>query len=146
MLSLTTEYALRAVVCLADDAPRAKTTQQIADASHAPAGYLSKVMQMLGRAGIVTSQRGMGGGFVLARDAADITVEAVVSAVDPLPRIRACPLGYAHPDGGLCALHCRLDSAMEHMEDAFRAHTIAEMLIAENGALPMRDHAGPPAA
>jgi Rrf2 family protein len=58
-----------------------------------PAGYLSKVLQSLGRAQLVNSQRGLHGGFTLARAPSELTVWEVIQAVDPLQRIRSCPLG-----------------------------------------------------
>src|SRR5689334_18543405 len=67
MVSQTAEYALRAVVCLGNQAGTPLTTQQIAEVTRVPVGYLAKVMQALGRGGIVSSQRGLHGGFTLAR-------------------------------------------------------------------------------
>ncbi|NUQ01687.1 MAG: Rrf2 family transcriptional regulator, partial [Armatimonadetes bacterium] len=95
MISQTAEYALRAIVCLAAQPEGRLTTPQIAGATRVPAGYLSKVLQLLGRAGLVRSQRGLGGGFVLARPAELISVLDVVNAVDPIQRITGCPLELA---------------------------------------------------
>ena len=95
MFSQTAEYALRAVVALADGGGKPLTTQQIAGMTKVPANYLAKVLQSLGRAGIVSSQRGLGGGSVLARPAAEISVYEVIEAVDSIQRIRTCPLGLA---------------------------------------------------
>ncbi len=127
MFSQTAEYALRAVVFLAaqDGAPR--TTQEIARATQVPTGYLSKVMQGLGRARLVLSQRGLHGGFTLARPAAELTVLDIIQAVDPIQRIRSCPLGLkGHIN--LCPLHRRLDQAMKLVEEALRQSSIAELL------------------
>lgn len=128
MLSQTVEYALRAVVCLADAPDGRLTTPQIAEATQVPAGYLSKVLQALGRAKIVKSQRGLGGGFVLARPAAELSILQVVNAVDPFQRIDGCPLGReAHKDQ-LCPLHLRLDNALAHVEQALASTTVAEVV------------------
>lgn len=67
MFSQTVEYALRAVVHLAAESPRARTTDQIATATLVPKAYLSKVLQALVRGGVVKSQRGLGGGIALAQ-------------------------------------------------------------------------------
>ena len=64
MFSQTVEYALRAVVHLADQSPSPRTTDQIATATLVPKAYLSKVLQGLCRAKIVQSKRGIGGGMV----------------------------------------------------------------------------------
>jgi Rrf2 family transcriptional regulator, nitric oxide-sensitive transcriptional repressor len=131
MISQTAEYALRAIVYLADQDASPHTTSQIAEVTRVPAGYLAKVMQALSRAGLVHAQRGLHGGFVLARPAAELTVLDVVQAVDPLKRITSCPLGLkGHLS--LCPLHRRLDNAVAMVEEALQASTIAE-LLAEPG-------------
>ncbi len=127
MISQTAEYALRAIVYLAKYADEPRTTQQIAAETKVPAGYLSKVMQSLSRGGLVSSQRGLGGGFSLSKDPDELTIWEVVDAVDPLQRIRHCPLGIdAHRD--LCPLHRRLDDAMALVEDTFRRSTVGELV------------------
>lgn len=136
MLSQTTEYALRAVVFLAGKPGRAWTTQEIAHATHVPPGYLSKVLQSLGRAGFLEAQRGIGGGYVLARAPEEVTVYDVVQAVEPIPRIRSCPLGLPEHCEALCPLHRRLDDAMATVEAAFRASTIAEMVAGDSRYTP----------
>lgn len=127
MFSETVEYALRAVVFLASRHGAPGTTQQIAAATRLRAGYLSKVMQRLCRAGLVHSQRGLHGGFTLARPAEGMTVLDVFEAVDPIRRIERCPLGIkGHVN--LCPLHRRLDHALGLVEEALRQSSIAELL------------------
>ncbi len=128
MISQTAEYALRAVVWLADHAGRTLSTQHIARGTQAPPGYLSRVLQELARAGLVASTPGRSGGFVLARPAAELTVLDVVSAVDPLKRIDRCPLGLASHRAGLCPLHRKLDEAAERTERVFRETSIQQLL------------------
>lgn len=137
MISQTAEYALRAMVCLADSPEDKLTAQVIAQRTQVPAGYLSKVMQALARAGLADSQRGLRGGFALARSPAEISVLDVVNAVDPVRRIRTCPLN--RPDHGtdLCPLHSRLDRAMAETERALGASSLAELLAESNGSRPL---------
>lgn len=127
MISQTAEYALRAIVYLADQSESPQTTQQIAEVTRVPAGYLAKVMQGLSRAGLVHAQRGLHGGFMLARPADELTVLDVVQAVDPLRRIERCPLGI-QGHLSLCPLHRRLDNAVALVEKALGSSTIAELL------------------
>jgi Rrf2 family nitric oxide-sensitive transcriptional repressor len=93
VISQTAEYALRAVVFLASDPGAPRTTRQIAQVTRVPQSYLSKVLQGLGRAGIIASQRGLHGGSLLVRPASELTVFEVINAVEPIQRIRTCPLG-----------------------------------------------------
>jgi Rrf2 family protein len=132
MFSSTAEYALRAAVFLAGMDGRAATSQQVAAATRVPAGYLSKVLQDLVRAGLVSSQRGPGGGFTLARPAEEVSALDVINAVDPLERISTCPLGIH--GANLCPLHRRLDKALELVEEALGASTIAEMVERPRGS------------
>ncbi len=127
MFSQTAEYALRAAVYLASQQGAPRTTQQIAKATQVKIAYLSKVMQSLGRQGLVQSQRGLHGGFTLARPADQLTVLDIIMAVDPIPRIKSCPLGIqGHIN--LCPLHRRLDQAMKLVEDALSQSTLSELL------------------
>lgn len=127
-ISQTAEYALRAVVWLAAHRDDNRGTPDIARATHVPPGYMSKVLQALGRASLVRSVPGRRGGFRLARPAEQISVLAVVNAVDPIARIRACPLGLPSHEGELCPLHRRLDRAIGLVEQALGESTIAELL------------------
>lgn len=131
MISKTAEYALRAVVAVADNDGQPRLAPQIAELTGVPPAYLSKVLQTLVRARIVASQRGLGGGFSLARPAAGITVLDVIDAVDPIERIERCPLGLAGHEEHLCPLHRRLDEAIVSIRSSFGGTSIAE-LVAEN--------------
>jgi Rrf2 family protein len=139
MISQTAEYALRAVVVLGSSAPEPLTTRQIAEQTMVPSGYLSKVLQALGRAGLVQAQRGLYGGFVLARSLRELTILDVINAVDPLERIDHCPLGLAAHRTRMCALHRRLDQGIAQVEELFRSTTIAQLLAEDNRQKPLCD-------
>lgn len=138
MFSQTVEYALRAVVYLAQN-PGSAATEQVAVATKVPPAYLAKVMQGLVRGGIVVSRRGVGGGVALARKPEELTVLEVVNAVDPIVRILTCPLNLSSHGANLCPLHRRLDNALALVEDAFRATTLAEVLTAPGESIPLCD-------
>lgn len=138
MFSQTQEYALRAVLWLAanaEDGPAGHS--RIADETQAPASYLSKVLQELAKSGILTSRRGVGGGFELDRDPAELTVLEVINAVDPLKRIQTCPLGLKTHGTHLCPMHARLDSALSLVEDALAESTIQEVMSEPGRPTPM---------
>jgi Rrf2 family protein len=137
MFSQTVEYALRAVVHLADQAPSARTTDQIAEVTRVPKAYLSKVLQGLCHAGVVRSKRGLGGGMVLTKSPAELTILEVVNAVEPIGRIRECPLGLAAHGVRLCPLHRRLDNALALVENAFAQTTLAEVLAEPSRSRPL---------
>jgi Rrf2 family protein len=137
MFSQTVEYALRAVVHLAEHAPSPRTTDQIAGATRVPKAYLSKVLQGLCRGGIAESKRGIGGGITLVKTPSELTILDVVNAVEPIARIRHCPLGLKTHGVRLCPLHKRMDNALAMVENAFRETTLAEVLGEPTNSRPL---------
>jgi Rrf2 family transcriptional regulator, nitric oxide-sensitive transcriptional repressor len=137
MISRTAEYALRAVVMLGSNPGRLRTTQQLAEQTRVPSGYLSKVLQALGRAGLVEAQRGLYGGFVLSRPLDEMTILDVINAVDPLKRIERCPLGIATHGNRLCALHRRLDQGIAQIKALYGATTVGQLLDEQNPCQPL---------
>jgi Rrf2 family transcriptional regulator, nitric oxide-sensitive transcriptional repressor len=136
MISQTVEYALRAVVYLAMH-PGSHTTDEISIHTKVPGSYLCKVLQKLAKSGMVISQRGLRGGFILAKTADQITALDVVNVVDQIGRITTCPLSLAQHGVNLCPLHKRMDAALESFEQAFSQTTIAEMLAEPNPSVPL---------
>ena len=128
MLSQTVEYALRAMTFLASiEGDASFNSESIAERTKVPKGYLSKILRDLVVAELIESQRGPNGGFSLRRPASRITMLDVVNAVDPIPRIKKCPLGNpAHLQ--LCPLHRRLDDAVAMIEHEFKRTSLAEVL------------------
>ena len=137
MFSQTVEYALRAVAFLASRSPDAQNTEQIAKATKVPPAYLSKVLQSLGRTGIVRSQRGLHGGFSLAVDPHELTILQVVDVVDPIRRIKSCPLELKGHGVNLCPLHRRMDAALASVQKAFGESTLAEILAEPTTSVPL---------
>jgi Rrf2 family nitric oxide-sensitive transcriptional repressor len=137
LLTNTAEYALRVTVYLATQDGSPATTNDIFSATRIPIGYLSKVLQSLSRAGIISSKRGLHGGSILARSPEELTVYDVIQAVSPLQRIRTCPLGLKSHGARLCPLHRRLDQAMEMVETAFRDSTLADLLAEPTQSKPL---------
>ncbi|MBI2423541.1 MAG: Rrf2 family transcriptional regulator [Candidatus Hydrogenedentes bacterium] len=107
MLSKTAKHALRALVLLAQ-APQGEPqgAADIAARIDAPKNYLSKMLKVLAEHGVLASQKGMGGGFILARPANEIRL---LDIVDPFDRVRHwtdCIMGMrACSSEKPCALH-----------------------------------------
>ncbi|HZT42879.1 MAG TPA: Rrf2 family transcriptional regulator [Chthonomonadaceae bacterium] len=139
MFSQTAEYALRAIVHLANESGGPRTARQIAEATQVPVPYLLKILHGLTRAGLIDSQRGLHGGFTLRKPAAALTLYEIVQSVDPLQRICWCPLGIRSHGASLCPLHRRLDDAVGLVENALRATTVAELLEENTGSKPLCD-------
>ena len=88
-VSAKADYALRATIELAAAGDGPVKGERIAQAQEIPLKFLENILVELRHAGIVRSQRGVEGGYWLARPAAEITVADVIRAVDgPLANVR----------------------------------------------------------
>lgn len=81
LINATHDYALRMCCYLARKGRRA-STREIADASGASRQFLTQLAQPLRDAGIIDAKVGKGGGYTLAKDPGEVSVLAVMCAVD----------------------------------------------------------------
>jgi len=138
MVNQASEYALRAVtyLCMLESNEPASASD-ISVVTKVPVPYLQKVLRMLARAGILTAQRGVGGGFQLAKPAEQIAVLDVLKACDSQPqRIERCPLGIKG-HSSLCPLHQLLDQQAAGVEQVFATTTIRDILDSKGDVRPM---------
>ncbi|TDC66270.1 Rrf2 family transcriptional regulator [Micromonospora sp. KC207] len=88
-ISARGDYAVRAALSLATAYPSLLSTQSIAAEQDMPRKFLEAVLADLRRAGLVRAQRGAEGGYTLARPPKEITIGAILRAVDgPLAGVR----------------------------------------------------------
>jgi len=137
------DYASRALLSLAlhTEAGGPTSVRDIAERTSLPQPYLEQILLALKGAGLVRSKRGVGGGYELAREPADITLADIVSAVDG--PIAIGDFGRPHEDGacdheGQCVLLAVWDVVGEHM----RRH-LAEMTLDDIAAMSRGDRAWP---
>src|SRR6185437_8317398 len=80
------EYGVMGMMYLArkGDAGGRKTAMidEVSRAEKVPKSFLAKIFQNLARAGLVNSVRGAGGGFVVAKQAGEITILQIVEAIE----------------------------------------------------------------
>lgn len=133
MLSQTAEYALRAVLHIAEHGrERPVPVQDIAQALDVPRNYLSKTLHQLARAGVVTSTVGPGGGFRLTLPADQLTLDAVVAPFDTAAE-RHCLLGRPRcSDVEPCAAHQHWKHIANQIQEFFASTTVA--MLAEGAA------------
>jgi Rrf2 family protein len=128
MFSQTVEYALRAAVHLALNPNTPQKTAGIAESTKVPMAYLSKILQGLQRHHMVKLQRGVHGGVLLVLPPESLTILDIVNAVDPIQRIESCPLEIRSHGRQLCALHRKLDDALERTQRALGSTSLADLL------------------
>jgi Rrf2 family protein len=99
------EYALRAMIHLADHPGGVARGSEIARDEHIPKYYLEKVIRDLMRRGLVRAQRGPGGGYQLGRAPETISFRDVIEAVEGPITLNVCVEG-----GTTCDLQptCRM--------------------------------------
>lgn len=120
--------------------------------------YLAKVMQLLVRAGLVTSMRGMNGGYALARPAPEITLREVMEAVEDSVPHGSCILQNHSELGRNCSAcpvvatlaraHRRVLEELESMtiEDLARSVVPGEVFALGDGTVPAAEPAHQPVA
>ena len=130
MLSSTSDYALRAILVLAQATDRRPLrADQIARATASPANYLAKTLNALAKAGLVTSTRGPYGGFVLAIPAAELSLARIIDCFDePRPQTH-CLLGSTPCDPRRpCSAHQRWTAIHHARRAALADTTVADLL------------------
>ena len=138
MMSKTAVHAVKAMVALAELSEKGfQGTASIAERIGAPQNYLGKLLQTLARAGVVQSQKGLGGGFQLAKRPEQIRLFDIVDPIDHLSRWTGCLLG-----GALCSndAPCAMHEGWAKTRDAYlgmlETSTVAD-LLSRNRPLPV---------
>lgn len=131
-LNQATDYALRAVLCLAKQTPgEVVEAQLIAEQEVIPMRFLLKIMPALIKAGIVKSFRGAGGGYALAKDPAGITFLDVVEAVEGPVQINRCLRDYefcSKKGAPHCQIHRALAGIQENLREELRKRNFADLI------------------
>ncbi len=92
MLTLTrkVDYALVAMVDLAQRSPALVSAREIAERLHLPLPMLTNILNQLKTAGLVTSCRGVYGGYSLAREPEQISLAELIDAIEGPFRLAVC--------------------------------------------------------
>lgn len=128
MLSQTSIYAIRAMSYLAsrkEEKPLLSRT--IAKEMQIPVNFLSKILNRLVQASLISSIRGRKGGFVLAKPPSKIFVRDVVDLFMSLDDSKHCFLGLKKCNGS-CGFHKRWRIITEQFEKMMEETTIDKIL------------------
>lgn len=127
-LSQSAGYAVLALSALEDPGGSPVQVQEVAEWTGAPGPYLAKVFNTLTKAGIVVAKRGNKGGVLLARPAAEITLEAVAEAMDDSEWRCKCLLGLAEcSDERACPVHAFWSQERETIHAQLASTTLADV-------------------
>ena len=123
-------YALHAVIFLASvPAGQKVPVREIAEKAGIPRFVLAKIVLDLVRAGILRSHKGPRGGIQLAKDPAQISLGAVMMAVDGRTPLHSCALGVSDcPGPSVCALHVHWTRVRTEIGEFLSTTTIQDIL------------------
>ncbi len=131
MLKLTkkADYGLMAMKHLAEHSDHgAFSAKDVADAYGIPPEVLAKILQRLVKAGLLHSQHGTNGGYLLARDARKISAFEVIRAIDGPLFITSCITVRGECDQTeRCTIREPLRRVNQSIEDLLRSISISEM-------------------
>lgn len=133
MLSQATGYAALALGFVAAAGGKPVLVKQIATACEIPQPYLAKIINSLARAGVVTTQRGIGGGVQLAKPAVDLTLLDLCEALDDPILDNRCMLGVATcSDERACPAHAHAVHERQQRIEFMQSMTVADIAAFES--------------
>lgn len=126
------DYAIRACVHLAGRGEALVPLRDLTREESLPAPFVGKILQTLVRAGLLRSVKGRHGGYGLARPPGEITLLAVLSAVDGTRHLERCVLGLSRcSDESVCPLHDSVKPLRQAVGDFLTSTTLAAMSSAQ---------------
>ncbi len=144
MVSVTAQYAVRALAHLASLAPGETVGgRALASAVDIPQNYLSKILWTLGSAGLIDATRGTGGGYRLRRLPASVHLIEIVELFDKAITSDSCFLDGTHRcgDEAPCAAHNSWRQVKETYLGFLRDTTLAS--LATHAPLPSATESRP---
>ena len=129
MITRSGIHALKALAVLAEQAEGSYTgASAIAEQISAPRNYLGKLLQTLAREHLVEGQKGLNGGFRLARPASAIRLVDVIEPIENVSRWSECFLGRQRcSDDHACSLHLKWAQIRDQYLEFLQSTTIADI-------------------
>jgi Rrf2 family protein len=128
-LTRAADYGVRVMIHLAGLTANGRISlPELAQATGAPESFLSKVLQSLARAGLITSRRGQSGGFRITPRGAEATMRAVIEAIDGPICLNVCIIpGRSCTRKPRCPAHPVWIEAQKAMMEVLSGTTIASL-------------------
>jgi|ERR1041384_337199 Rrf2 family protein len=129
LFSRQCEYALQSVMYLAlKKNGHATSARELTEHLDIPYHFLAKILQKLTQVGVLSSRKGPGGGFTLGNQAEEITLLAVIEAIDGTGFEVNCVLGFEECSRTRpCALHDQWSQSRELIKAMLAGNTVAQM-------------------
>lgn len=141
-LSKKAEYGLRALVAIARQPSRSWSIQELAAQERIPIKFLEQILLALRHAGILSSKRGVGGGYTLVRSAEQIRLSEVIVIFDgqlaPVPCSVEKPTEPCTcPDPRTCPVRLTMLQVRQEIAAVLDERTIADMVRLAPGPAPL---------
>src|SRR5258708_34958560 len=139
-ISRLTDYATVVLATLAEQPERVQTATSLAEQTRIAAPTVSKLLKQLQRANLVTSTRGLHGGYQLARPATQISAAAILDALEGPVTLTDCAAGQGH-----CGIEetCRVGRVWRRLNLAIRRPPYEGSLAPLAGIHPPRSRPPP---
>jgi len=137
MLTTKGRYAVMALADMAvqqrflDTDVRAISLAEIASRQHITVAYLEQIFCKLKNAGIVRSQRGPGGGYIFARNTAEIKISEIITAAEEQVKMTRCGDEGKTPctsGGSKCITHDLWDGLSNAIDGYLNSITLADIV------------------
>ena len=131
------DYAVVILAALLEKKGDLASASELSNDTGLPEPTVAKVLKLLSKGDLVSSIRGAQGGYRLAREASNMAVSDIVTAVDGPVALAACVEGsddscdYA----GCCPVKGRWDSVNSAVKSALDAITLADMIAPQTGCV-----------
>ncbi|HRK30860.1 MAG TPA: Rrf2 family transcriptional regulator [Tepidisphaeraceae bacterium] len=126
-----TEYAIRGLaelVCRADPASGRMMIDDLVDGTSLPRDFLAKIFQKLAKSGLLSSSKGRGGGFWLARPAHEITIMQIYEALEGPACSDRCVVGLEKCNDHMpCPQHDLYKPIRQRLKDYLNTTTLADL-------------------
>jgi len=131
-ISKKAEYALRALVAMARG-PRWIQIQELSRQENIPVKFLEQIMLSLKQGGLLTSKRGVGGGYSLRMKPPEISIGDVVTIIDgpiaPIPCAAVPPVEQCNCPGPVpCPVRLTMIEIRQDLDHSLRRRTIEDMV------------------
>ena len=136
------EYAIIGLLYLArQPLGRMVMIEEISEAERIPGSFLAKILQSFAKVGLVDSHRGVGGGYSLARPAAEITLLEVLQRAEGEVLLQKCVSDdpecvVSHERLTSCTVCAVFNEAQARVNEVFARTTLADLLHPKSDGIP----------
>ncbi|MBF9018122.1 MULTISPECIES: Rrf2 family transcriptional regulator [unclassified Oceanispirochaeta] len=140
-ISEAASLGFHGLALIAREAPDRLNVRVVAKELNASEAHLAKVFQSLSKAGLVSSQRGPAGGFVLSKAAEDVSFLEVYEILESPVHLTDCPMGYSQCGFHACIFEQKLNNINREILKTFEDIKLSDFTttVVNNGDQPRKD-------